>query len=259
MRREHILRVLYAVVFVVLTAAVNLQCGDELPVDSLEQLEAEFGGTLNFAEFLASQDLNTVTDRLQSYNIRYYRNPDEELHGCATMFSSDFHASWSFLNGEYYYVDYAGRPSRAYTFLPPIEAERRASRCQRDVGRWGDEANPDNDYDGGHMIGSQLGGWGARANLVPQDLNFNRGNWVKLENKLATCKHLDDGQLFYAIRVYYPDEVSLIPHKMEMYIEDKVSQRNVRMIFDNIDEGGSQGDEQSARGVDFLTSLGCER
>ncbi len=46
---------------------------------------------------------------------------------------------------------------------------------KRDVGRWGDAENPSNDYDGGHMIGSQLGGWGGQANLVPQDANFNRG------------------------------------------------------------------------------------
>lgn len=37
------------------------------------------------------------------------------------------------------------------------------------------------------MIGAQLGGWGARANLVPQIANFNRGNWAQMENAVASC------------------------------------------------------------------------
>ncbi|WP_368669026.1 DNA/RNA non-specific endonuclease, partial [Corallococcus sp. CA053C] len=33
--------------------------------------------------------------------------------------------------------------------------------AETSVGQWGDAENPSNDYDGGHLIGSQLGGWGG--------------------------------------------------------------------------------------------------
>jgi hypothetical protein len=34
----------------------------------------------------------------------------------------------------------------------------RIEACQGNVGEWGDAEDGENDYDGGHMIGSQLGG-----------------------------------------------------------------------------------------------------
>jgi DNA/RNA endonuclease G (NUC1) len=78
----------------------------------------------------------------------------------------------------------------------------RNNDCQGKVGGWGDTASPSNEYDGGHMIGSQLGGWGKRANMVPQVANFNRGNWAQIENTLADCGALVAGHLRYVVTVH---------------------------------------------------------
>jgi hypothetical protein len=100
--------------------------------------------------------------------------------GCRSSDAQRLH-----FNGEHYFIDGAGRPARAYADLPPIAGEPRSPACRSDVGGWGDAEDPENDYDGGHLIGAQLGGWGRRANLVPQDANFNRGTWAVLENAMA--------------------------------------------------------------------------
>ena len=55
---------------------------------------------------------------------------------------------------------------------------------QSSVGQWGDAEDPSNNYDGGHIIGAQLGGWGGRLNLVPWDNQFNGGNWALIENQV---------------------------------------------------------------------------
>ena len=54
------------------------------------------------------------------------------------------------------------------------------------------------------MIGFQLGGWGKRLNMVPQNSNFNRGNWKHVEDAAAACKPLGRGQLVYWVEVRYP-------------------------------------------------------
>jgi len=39
--------------------------------------------------------------------------------------------------------------------------------------------------EGGHLIGTYLGGPGERINLVPQNMNLNRGEWREMENEWA--------------------------------------------------------------------------
>ncbi|RKH08874.1 hypothetical protein D7V97_18305, partial [Corallococcus sp. CA053C] len=60
--------------------------------------------------------------------------------------------------------------------------------------------------------------WGGRANLVPQDANFNRGNWVQLENKMAKCGSLPSGWLRYAIGANSPNSTALVPNNMTILI-----------------------------------------
>src|SRR4051812_19259995 len=40
------------------------------------------------------------------------------------------------IEGERYYVDSNGRPSKAEAFFPPIQADERATGCQGKVGTW---------------------------------------------------------------------------------------------------------------------------
>jgi hypothetical protein len=164
------------------------------------------------------------------------------ISDCPNYFPSSDRSFWQSFDGEFYYIDSSGRPLQAYKYLPPIVAEGRSDSCQASVGQWGDAENPSNDYDGGHLIGSQLGGWGKRANLVPQDANFNRGNWLVLENKMA---------------VHYPNSTALIPNTMSMTITNRSTGASVALSFQNVDHGGTNGTSEKDRGVAFLTSQGC--
>lgn len=180
-----------------------------------------------------------------------------DLEDCAETFPASARSVWHPFDGEFYYIDAAGRPGRAYAYLPPLAAAPRRSGCQAAVGRWGDEENPNDDYDGGHLIGSQLGGFGGRLNLVPQDLNFNRGNWAQIENKMAQCEHLPEASLFYYVRVAYADESVLIPEEITLIIENRDSRESVRLRFDNLSQGGLEGTVQRDRAVEFLDEQGC--
>lgn len=145
---------------------------------------------------------------------------DDSEMDCPKQFRASARSKWHNISGERYYVDSHGRPARAETSLPPIEADERNPGCQQRVGKWGDEANAENDYDGGHLIGSQLGGWEARANMVPQNANFNRGNWAQVENCLARCTSVESGRFTYLVEARYPDASTLIPDAMRMTITD---------------------------------------
>lgn len=179
------------------------------------------------------------------------------LAECLPFFPASARSAWHAFDGEFYYLDAAGRPSRAYAYLPPLAQAPRRSSCQAAVGRWGDDENPDDDYDGGHMIGSQLGGFGGRLNLVPQDLNFNRGNWAQIENKMAECRHLPESSLFYYVRAAYADAVSLVPERMTLIVENRDTRERVWLTFDNVAQGGADGTEQRTQVVEFLDSQGC--
>jgi hypothetical protein len=181
------------------------------------------------------------------------------ISGCPERFPDAVRGAWHAFNGEYYYIDpSSGRPSGALIALPPIAAEPRKETCQLAVGQWGDAENPNDDYDGGHMIGSQLGGWGARLNLVPQDANFNRGNWLQLENRVAKCGSLPPGGVLYYVRADYPDAETLIPDRMHMVLEIRETGETVELSFENEDQGGPEGKKTREEGVGFLEGKGCE-
>jgi hypothetical protein len=179
------------------------------------------------------------------------------ISGCPERFPDAVRDAWHAFNGEYYYIDPSGRPSGALIALPPIAAEPRKESCQLAVGQWGDAENPNDDYDGGHMIGSQLGGWGARLNLVPQDANFNRGNWLQLENRVAKCGGLPAGGVLYYVRADYPNAETLIPSRMHMVLEIRGTGESTRFSFTNENQGGPGGTDKRKEGVGFLKGRGC--
>jgi len=225
-------------------------------------IEREFGGPSELMDFFESHSEQEVQQALAPYGVGFRIHPHSEVTAalitdCPQYFPSSDRNIWHSLNGEYYFIDGSGRPHRAYSYLPPIAAEVRSDYCQGNVGQWGDAANPSNDYDGGHLIGSQLGGWGKRANLVPQDANFNRGNWATLENKMARCAVLPNGRMRYYIGANYPDATTLIPNNMTMELRNQSSGSYVLLSFANTDYGGTNGTNEKNRGVTFLTNQGC--
>ncbi|WP_437586378.1 DNA/RNA non-specific endonuclease [Sorangium sp. So ce1000] len=226
--------------------------GDEEPLDALER---DYGGPDGVMDLFENGSEDEVRSALEEYGIGYA--VQELISDCPQYFPSGDRNVWHSFDGEFYYIDGSGRPYRAYAYLPPIAAAPRKDTCQGNVGRWGDAENPSNDYDGGHMIGSQLGGWGGRANLVPQDANFNRGNWVGLENKMALCASLPSGRMRYYIGANYPNSSALIPNTMTMEITNRSTGSSVSMSFANTDGGGSNGTSEKNRGVSWLDGQGC--
>ncbi|MCY1023649.1 DNA/RNA non-specific endonuclease [Pyxidicoccus sp. MSG2] len=224
------------------------------------QMEQDFGGPSGLLDFFESHSEEEIREAMTQYGVGYvvHGNVNEALiSDCPKYFPSSDRNIWHTFDGEYYFIDTAGRPNRAYKFLPKITAAPRVDACQTSVGQWGDAENPSNDYDGGHLIGSQLGGWGGRANLVPQDVNFNRGNWAQLENKMATCGGLPSSRLRYYIGANYPNSTALIPNNLTMEIKNQSTGSTVSMSFSNVDLGGSNGTSERTRGVNWLSSQGC--
>lgn len=240
--------------------------GDEY-LEPVDRLETEHGGADGLRQFFDSHSEGEISAELARFGIGY------EVHGpelskiqavrpqavtdCARFFPTADRTKWHNFNGEYYYIDSSGRPNKAYADLPPIKAEARQDSCQTSIGQWGDAENPSNDYDGGHLIGSQLGGWGGRANIVPQDANFNRGNWAQLENKMAKCGVLATGAMRYSIDVGYPSSTVLVPSSFTMTITRQSNGAKITLRFTNVDGGGSNGTAERLRGTDFLTANGC--
>ena len=181
----------------------------------------------------------------------------DALDICPRFFDAGLREAWHAYNGELYLIDKVGRPLQAYTELPPVATEARSSACQGDVGRWGDESGA-GDYDGGHMVGSQLGGYGKRLNMVPQVANFNRGNWVQLENQAAKCSALSAGRLRYWVAVTYANSKTVVPRTMSLYLEDSQDGEAIELVFENKEGGGRDGTAERKRGVAFLAQLGCQ-
>jgi hypothetical protein len=223
--------------------------------DVASRMEQDFGGPEGLLAFFESHTEEEIRRAMEPYGVGY--STAELITDCPQYFPLADRNIWHNVSGEYYFLDGSGRPSRAYANLPPIVTEARSDSCQASVGQWGDAENSRNDYDGGHLIGSQLGGWGKRANLVPQDANFNRGNWAVLENKMAKCGSLPSGRLRYAIGANYPNTTALIPNNLTMEITNQSSGARVAMSFSNTDYGGSNGTSEKDRGISFLTGQGC--
>jgi hypothetical protein len=257
-----------AVVFTLLLGACGGPEGEgaDLGGDTVvAQMERDFGGPSGLADFFESHSEDDIRAALAQYGVGYrvHAEPapaDVEaaaISDCPKYFPTADRNVWHSFDGEYFYIEGSGRPHRAYKYLPLIVAAPRQDACQLSVGQWGDAENPSNDYDGGHMIGSQLGGWGGRANLVPQDANFNRGNWLQLENKMASCDELPNGRIRYYIGANYSNSTTLIPSGMTMELRNQSSGSSVSLSFQNVDYGGTNGTNERYRGVNWLSGQGC--
>jgi hypothetical protein len=249
------MRTIQNVIRMGLLGALLAGCTGGEPVD---WLETDLGGPSGVMNLFDSRDERAIREVLSGYGIGYTVHAlSSTIDDCPQRFPSGDRNTWHNFNGEFYYIESGGRPYRAYSYLPPVAAEPRSESCQASVGQWGDAENPSNDYDGGHMIGSQLGGWGRRANLVPQDANFNRGNWAVLENKMALCRVLPAGRMRYYIGSNYPNGTALVPNNMTMQLTNQATGSSVSLSFSNTDGGGSSGVSEKNRGVTFLTNNGC--
>jgi len=223
--------------------------------ETVDYLEQDFGGPAGLMEFFDAAPEAMIEDVLESHRIGFVRHA--VVSDCVKIVPESDRNTWHAFDGEFYFIESNGRPNRAYKYLPPVTEAGRITSCQTAVGQWGDDEVPSNDYDGGHMIGSQLGGWGGRANLVPQDANFNRGNWVQIENKAADCGALPDERLFYYVRADYGSTTALVPATMQLTLENRDTTESVSFDFSNVDLGGPNGTTQRLEAVAFLDAQGC--
>ena len=184
--------------------------------------------------------------------------PSVGVLGCPDVFAVSLRGRWHEVRGQRYFIDALGRPTGAVASIPPVFADDpRNDACQLTVGRLGDHADPGEDYDGGHLVGYELGGWSGRANMVPQNASFNRGNWLQLERAVAGCRTLPAGRIEYEVTVRYPSVSSLVPREFEARLRNTATGQTLRLRFKNAKKGGPQGLVLQRQARKWLRAMGC--
>jgi len=89
------------------------------------------------------------------------------------------------LPSQFVYIDAQGRPAYASWHGGPSVTPLPGTRlpCGTTVGTWGLKTDV-----GGHMIPAALGGYGGRANIIPQDGSLNGGPWRSVEYVPTLCR-----------------------------------------------------------------------
>ena len=242
-----------------------------------DALLADVGGVDGLAALLADAPAAELRAVLAGHDIGFEEidldaadlggaDPDDDdarmagdgITDCPMYFRTADRQTWIRLKGaggsESHYIDGQGRPLSAYKRLPPATTAARQTTCQTAVGNWG---SPASSYDGGHLIGSQLGGWGGRANIVPQHYNFNRGNWKRIEDGLAQCDRLASSAVEYYVTVSYPSGSSTVtPSHFTSNVSVSGSAWE-NASFANASGGGSDGASQASSMVSWLRGRGC--
>lgn len=230
------------------------------------RLLRDVGGRDGLARLLSTASTEELAAVMARHGIDFEvrdRDADEaaasknqDIRACPQLFPTSDRGKWFRLIGaggaEDHYIDSRGRPLTAYKTLGPIVTAARQTTCQANVGNWG---APGDTYDGGHLIGSQLGGWGGRANLVPQQYNFNRGNWVRIENQLARCGRLGNGAVMVQMDVDYPNSTTLTPSAF--HADVRIAGVWKSADFTNTSGGGANGTSQATSMVSWLQGKGC--
>lgn len=240
----------------------------QAPDSAYARLLAEVGGRDGLAAMLREASNDELAATFARHGIAFEvidrtgEQPGEaaaklqDITACPQFFPTSDRTKWFRLVGaggaEDHYIDSRGRPLTAYKTLGPVVTAARQTTCQTNVGNWGASGDT---YDGGHLIGSQLGGWGGRANLVPQQYNFNRGNWVRIENQLALCGRLGNGAVQVQMDVDYPNSTTLTPSAF--HADVKIGGVWKSADFTNTSGGGSNGTAQATSMVSWLQSKGC--
>ena len=226
-------------------------------------LLAEHGGVDGLSAFLKDASVAELGASLARHGIAFElldaADDDfvrRDVYACSQFYPSADRVKWFRLVGaggpEDHYIDSRGRPATAFKSLGPVVTASRQSSCQTTIGNWG---SPASSFDGGHLIGSQLGGWGGRANIVPQHYNFNRGNWAKIENALAKCGRLGSGAVEYHVDVDYPSSSALTPS--QFHADVKIAGAWKSADFTNTTYGGSYGTSRANAMVSWLQGKGC--
>ena len=197
--------------------------------DSFLKMVRDLGGFDKFNDFMQESSKKKIENLHKKYGLGFStKRPDGyetlgtlNVRDCVVRFpASDRSRSFTF-DKQTLFIDSVGRPRYNSFTHSGISGNRapaaRQPTCQRDTGKLG-IANDE----GGHLVASVLGGWGGRANLVPQNANFNRGSWRLIEDATAGClNNFNLNSHTYQAAVTYPNSATLRPNNMVVYLSVK--------------------------------------
>lgn len=109
-----------------------------------------------------------------------------------------------------YKTDQYGRPIEAHAEKLVLQEAPRDVAAQQAVGKLGKSAD-----EGGHLIGNRFGGEASPMNLVPQNMNLNRGEWKAMENSWERALRAGKEVTDVTVRPVYPGS-SIRPYKIEV-------------------------------------------
>lgn len=157
-------------------------------------------------------------------------------------------------------IDPVGRPRVSQKKFSPFGLTNAREDCQTKIGNLFLPVS-NSTYVGGHMIGDQLGGFGGRANIVPQASQFNNSSWKRAENALKSCRVLGFQNTSMNVLVTYPDRTTIIPDNFYLYgtVHNKRTKLAFRYEyrFPNIANGGINGPEEALELRNNLRKFGC--
>ena len=240
--------------FVLLAGAASAATPDKPRPDSYDALMARLGGESIFRMYLRTmspQGLQAIL-RLHGSDLVIHNDIQPmDVNDCPERFPESDRNKWHLINGGHYYIDSQGRPQAAYRNLPPVQAASRDTSCQGFV----NDLAPGT-WDAGHLIAASLGGWGRRANLVPQNPNFNQQNWNYMEQQVAKCAALGSGSVLYKVQVAYPSADTNLPSTFTADIT--IGSDNIKRTFQNTTGGGSNGTAYKDQIRSWLIEHGCQ-
>lgn len=133
-------------------------------------------------------DMSTPIDNGPTFTSRALQN-DFSVRGCEWHIrTADRGYTIKMNDDNFVVIDNVGRPFRSWVdwdLFDNVSAAARDNSCTSKVGNWGVSGDQ-----GGHLVGAELGGWGARANVAPQNGNLNTGKWrSKIEAAGKLCEN----------------------------------------------------------------------
>lgn len=243
------------------------------------KLIRDLGGYSQFSAFLRknAQSPEVVQQKFSQYGLKYNAPNSKMLaplnyRDCVKFFPTadrgqTFTIIEHLMNSS---IDGEGRPFLSSKIFPAYGLKDRQPKCQAWIGNLFTD-NSYIDWQGGHLIGYESGGYGGRANVVPQNSNFNGGRYQILEKTLRSCTNLwqprigGTGNVEQNVQVFYKLPQDIIPFGWQVSGKVWNQKKNppvgfqFRYPFLNEFQGGPDGPLYVDNLKKAATSLGCGR
>lgn len=196
--------------------------------------------------------LHTVGDQsIKSLGI-------DSLTECPQYFPYEYRNKILRVSNQFIGIDAIGRPWYAAKMLGARAPTSQRVACQTTVGTWGVAGDV-----GGHMIASTMDGFPGRANLFPQNGNFNNSPWKVVENSVRRCLSVRK-PIVYRVNLTFsgnslrPDRVgAAVTTYRNYFMIPLIPQAQVGVGFSNSYGGGPTGLTDARNFAQTLSTLGC--